>query len=213
MFFRCRRSRRAPRATPTPPWVIPDWRRFQRDHPKSSQIGVDFSASGLIGVGLLACFTAFCLCLSARHPPYPLCSPQFHPRSPNSTQESAEGRKPIFRIFRLKANGYVLLAKFSMISAFHTLRRCHTIALFFARINCESGHVLGKSVRLSHLNLAALSVTCNSGSSLAVGKNRRLGLTATESLLVLIEVMTDPNFPVFEFAYIQFSMFILNRAV
>lgn len=34
-----------------------------------------------------------------------------------------------------------------------------------------------------------------------------------ESVLVIIEVMTDPNFSVFEFAYIPLSMFILNRAV
>jgi hypothetical protein len=35
---------------PSPSWVIPDWRRVQQVHPKSSQIGVDFSDSASIGV-------------------------------------------------------------------------------------------------------------------------------------------------------------------
>jgi len=37
---------------PSPSLVIPDWRGFQRVHPKSSQIGVDFSDLASIGVGL-----------------------------------------------------------------------------------------------------------------------------------------------------------------
>jgi hypothetical protein len=51
---------------PPPPWIIPDWRRFGRGHPRPSQpgpvharfsrgwaeIGVDFSHQALIGVGL-----------------------------------------------------------------------------------------------------------------------------------------------------------------
>jgi hypothetical protein len=32
---------------PSPPRIIPDWRRFGRGHPRPSQIGVDFSESGL----------------------------------------------------------------------------------------------------------------------------------------------------------------------
>jgi hypothetical protein len=35
---------------PLPPIPIPDWRRFERVHPKSSQIGVDFSDQASIGV-------------------------------------------------------------------------------------------------------------------------------------------------------------------
>jgi hypothetical protein len=38
-------------AGPTPSLVIPSWRRVGRVHPKSSQIGVDFSDLALIGVG------------------------------------------------------------------------------------------------------------------------------------------------------------------
>jgi hypothetical protein len=39
------------RAYPPPPPVIPDWRRFEGGHPKSSQIGVDLTQLGLFGVG------------------------------------------------------------------------------------------------------------------------------------------------------------------
>jgi hypothetical protein len=35
---------------PSPSRGIPDWRRLQRSHPKSSQIGVDFSTQASIGV-------------------------------------------------------------------------------------------------------------------------------------------------------------------
>jgi hypothetical protein len=44
---------------PPSPLVIPDWRRFQRGHPKSSQIGVHLSDRTSIGVGsmvLASCF-------------------------------------------------------------------------------------------------------------------------------------------------------------
>jgi len=34
-----------------PPIPIPDWRGFQKGHPRPSQIGVDFSDQALIGVG------------------------------------------------------------------------------------------------------------------------------------------------------------------
>jgi len=37
---------------PSPPRVIPDWRRFGQGHPKSSQIGVDFRHQASIGVAL-----------------------------------------------------------------------------------------------------------------------------------------------------------------
>jgi hypothetical protein len=81
-------------ATPPPPWVIPDWRRFQRSHPKSSQIGVDFSDFPSVGVGF-ARIATLCLYPSADHPPP---SPYVHPFPPKvtqGTQESAEGRKPL----------------------------------------------------------------------------------------------------------------------
>jgi hypothetical protein len=48
--------------------------------PRASQIGVHFSDSGSIGVGLKRDVAALCLYPSAEHPsPYPLCTP-------NSTQ-------------------------------------------------------------------------------------------------------------------------------
>jgi hypothetical protein len=37
---------------PSPPPVIPDWRRVQRRHPRSSQIGVELTDQASIGVGL-----------------------------------------------------------------------------------------------------------------------------------------------------------------
>jgi hypothetical protein len=44
--------------------------------------------------------------------------------------------------------GQLPAAKFSKTFTFHTLGRCHTIALFFAQINSESGHVLRKSMKI-----------------------------------------------------------------
>jgi len=49
-----------------PPWVIPDWRRLQRGHPISSQIGVDFREHTSIGVRLsipLCSFVTFVVSL------------------------------------------------------------------------------------------------------------------------------------------------------
>jgi hypothetical protein len=40
--------------TPPPPIPIPDWRGFERVHPKSSQIGVDFSNLASIGADFRA---------------------------------------------------------------------------------------------------------------------------------------------------------------
>jgi hypothetical protein len=54
-FFRSPMSRSLDHpnlAPPPPPWAIPDWRGFERHHPKSSQIGEDFSNLALIGVRL-----------------------------------------------------------------------------------------------------------------------------------------------------------------
>jgi len=38
---------------PPPSILIPDWRGFEQLHPKSSQIGADFSHQASIGVGFL----------------------------------------------------------------------------------------------------------------------------------------------------------------
>jgi hypothetical protein len=37
-------------APPSPPLLIPDWRRVESGHPNSSQIGVDFSDQTSIGL-------------------------------------------------------------------------------------------------------------------------------------------------------------------
>src|SRR5207253_11411711 len=60
LLFRFRRFRRSC-GIPPPPYssqVIPDWRRLQQVHPRSSQIGVGFSDQASIGVW----FRAFPLC-------------------------------------------------------------------------------------------------------------------------------------------------------
>jgi hypothetical protein len=46
---------------PSPSPVIPDWRRVERCHPRSSQIGVDFSNSLQFGVQFRASFVPFVL--------------------------------------------------------------------------------------------------------------------------------------------------------
>src|SRR5579864_1723635 len=51
--------------TPPPSIPIPDWRRLERNHPKSSQIGVGFSDGPSIGVGLAIFGVADCRLLSA----------------------------------------------------------------------------------------------------------------------------------------------------
>jgi len=119
---------------PPPPRVIPDWRRFERDHPRSSQIGVDFSDYGAIGVG----FASFGVII--RCPDHPSPSP------PHSSHLIPDWR----RLHRLGLDwlwvarytcgivslGYALgaiadhcllvplLAKFSKIVAFGTLGCC-----------------------------------------------------------------------------------------
>src|SRR5438132_10522701 len=60
---------------PTPPQVIPDWRRLQRGYPKPSQIGIDFSDSVAIGVG----FTE------------PLCVPQPALSDPKLAKRESNG--------------------------------------------------------------------------------------------------------------------------
>jgi hypothetical protein len=93
------------RALPTPPRVIPDWRRFQEGHPKSSQpgpvharfsrgwaeIGVDFSDQASFGVGFTRLAT-LCPYPQRTDPlPYPLCRPnltQGHPTHPRISRGS-----------------------------------------------------------------------------------------------------------------------------
>jgi hypothetical protein len=53
LAFRCRAITARSARHPYPSLVIPDWRRFERDHPNPSQIGVDFSDQASFGVDLV----------------------------------------------------------------------------------------------------------------------------------------------------------------
>jgi hypothetical protein len=109
-------DQRITRSSPPPPRVIPDWRRFQRDHPKPSQIGVGFSDYASFGVDLVGSGSN-----------YPITKLPIYSILPSETWQVDP----------------VQIFVFSKSFVRHlTLRCCHTIAVFFARINCESGHVL-----------------------------------------------------------------------
>jgi hypothetical protein len=63
-------------AAPPPPWVIPDWRGFERPHPRTSQIGVDFSNRLPLLISVIS--GRFCLpdhgdSARSRRSPDPLC--------------------------------------------------------------------------------------------------------------------------------------------
>ena len=63
-------DRRAQRAHPSPSLVIADWRRVQRHHPRSSQIGVDFSEKSSFGVDFVGFW--FQIAHLPNYPIYPI---------------------------------------------------------------------------------------------------------------------------------------------
>ena len=93
------------------------------------------------------------------HPaPYPLCTPistqghPIHPRIGRGSQRFTKYQIPSTK-YQVPSTKYQLslAAKFSKNLAFHTLRCCRSIAIFFAHINSELVHGLDKSMPLKHI--------------------------------------------------------------